>query len=219
MKLKNILEKFFNGLTVMETVDSRFNGIIKVDEDLFGHRRLSVGGITQSGKDVEKVWKEAISKLPNLQIANCLILGLGAGNAAKTINKYFPKAKITGIEIDQEIIMLGKKYFGLSEISNLDIIISDAISFIINHSPSTMSYDLILVDLYLGDCFPEQAEESKFLESLGKVLKPDGTIIFNRLYYLNHKEKTDKFEKRLQKVFTKIEAKISNYNKLFLCRK
>jgi spermidine synthase len=222
-----LLEKFFNGFTVLDITNSKFNGPIQIQEDLFGNKHLIVGSLTQSGKEVENLWQKAVEQLSNLTINNCLILGLGAGNAAKIINKYFSNAKITGVEIDPEIIRLGRKYFGLNKIKNLEILICDAISFIsetcrnavIHKSSFINHYNLVLVDLYLGDSFPKKAEESKFLESISKILKPKGTVIFNRLYYGNHKEITDKFEQKIRKVFSQVEAKTTDYNKLFLCRK
>ena len=183
MSLKSIGEKFLKGYTVLEKVQSKINGKILVDEDIFGKRRLLVEGVTQSGQAVWEIWETTINKLSNYQIANCLILGLGAGNAAKIVNKYFYEAKITGIEIDPEIIRLGKKYFALDKIKNLEVVIADAISYIINLKSSISPYDLILVDLYLGDCFPKEAEEEKFLLTVKKMLSQKGLVIFNRLYF------------------------------------
>lgn len=221
MKLKSIGEKFLKGYTVLDEVESKINGQIKVDEDLFGKRRLLVGGLTQSGQAVESIWQKAMrdNRYWELGISNCLILGLGAGNAAMIINKYYPKAKITGVEIDPEIIKLGKKYFGLNEIKNLDIVISDAISYTINYLPSAMSYDMVLVDLYLGSCFPKKAEDIKFILAIKKMLAPKGLVVFNRLYFKENIQKADNFQKKLLKIFPKIEAKKIYYNKIFLCRK
>jgi spermidine synthase len=218
MHAMKILQKFINGSVVLEKVESKYNGRITIDEDLFGKKRLLVRRLTQSGPAVEKIWSNVIGKLSNFQIANCLILGLGAGNAAKIINKYFPKAKITGIEIDPEIIKLGKKYFDLEKIQNLSIIIDDALKIPNSHYPLS-KFDLVLVDLYLGDCFPKQAEGSQFLESLNKILESDGIVIINRLHFGNHKENTDKFEQKIRKIFPRVEARITDYNNLFLCRK
>lgn len=222
MNLANILEKFFKGYTILEETESRFNGQIQVQEDLFGRRRLLVGGLTQSGRAVENIWQKAIQQFGNLTIGNCLILGLGAGNAAKIINKYFPKAKITGVEIDPEIILLGKKYFGLDKIKNLKIEMKNALTWVgicsddSNHD--NKKFDVILVDLFLGDYYPKEAENEKFLSEVKKLLKPKGYVIFNRLYYKENIIKADKFQKKLKMIFTNIEAKKADYNILFLCR-
>lgn len=135
MKLNNILQKFLRGYAVLEEVGSAINGKIEVREDWFGRSDLVVGGISQSGETVEKIWSAGLGEIRNweLGISDCLILGLGAGSAAKLINKNWPRARITGIEIDPEMIRLGKKYFGLGEITNLSIIVGDAFSLITNY--------------------------------------------------------------------------------------
>ncbi len=216
--MKKILQKFFRGYAVLEEVYSSINGKIQVLEDIFGKKRLVVGELTQSGEAVEKIWFKAIKQFSNLAIKQCLILGLGAGSAAKLVSRFYPGAKIVGIEIDPEIIRLGEKYFGLTEISNLEIKISDATNVIRDRQHVTRKFDMILVDLYLGEQVPASAETDKFLQAVKKILVPDGVAIFNRLYYSEKIEKTNTFEKKLRKIFPKIEAKKIETNKLFLCR-
>lgn len=251
--MKKLLQKIFFGYSVLETTQSSFNGRILVEEDLLGHRRLVVGGLTQSGKKVENLWKDAFVgfRICDLRFKSCLILGLGAGSAARLISMFYPKVKITGVEIDPEIIAFGKKYFELGRIPNLEVKIADAIG-VINNQPRfrracrgeagplrkrseatrldsveprrsrqlaiNNSFDLILVDLYLGDQFPKEAESEDFLRKIQKIMSENGVIIFNRLYYGQKIEKTDEFERKIEKFFKKIEAKKISMNKLFLCR-
>ena len=59
-------------------------------------------------------------------IKKILVLGLGAGSIVKVINKYFPKSKITAVEIDPMMVEIGKKHFDLEKARNLEIIIGDA---------------------------------------------------------------------------------------------
>ena len=219
MKVNKILQKFFRGYAVLEEVQSAINGKIQVWEDLFGKRRLVVGGISQSGDRVETIWREALKPITNHQspITNCLILGLGAGSAAKLINKKWPEAKILGIEIDPQIIRLGEKYFDLGEISGLEIKIADAAKVVYGIQYTVYKFDLVLVDLYLGDQVPKVAETDEFLKNVRQCLTGNGLAIFNRLYFGKHKEKTDKFGEKLKKIFTQIEAKNLSTNKLFLC--
>lgn len=228
--MKKIFHKFFKGYCTLEEADSPINGRIRVWEDFGGSRRLMVGGLTQSGKRVERLWKRAFDgfKIYDSRFKNCLILGLGGGSVVLLINRLYSDAKVVGVEIDPEMIRLGQKYFGLDKVKNLKIEIADAIKFI-NHKSSIISkaccftinhqFDLVLVDLYLGSKVPEGADSFKFLQNIRKLLKKDGIVIFNRLYYGGKREKTDKFEQKLTRFFDDIEAKKIDGNKLFLCQR
>ena len=211
---------------VLERVESPISGEIKIVEE-FGKRRMEIGGITQSGGMVEKIWEKTareIIKLSNYQIANCLILGLGAGTAAKIIsNIQYPisNIKIAGVEIDPQIVNLGKKYFGLGEIPRLEIVIADTVRFINQlpiKQPAIKGFNLILVDIYQGRKIPPACETPAFLENLKKLKKTLGLIIFNRLYGKNEREETEKFLQKCRKIFTEVEAKNAICNKMIFCR-
>lgn len=209
MIFKTFLKKVFFGGELIEKFYSPLNGEILVLENLRGNKFIRVGGITQSGGVVEEIWKNSIIPVlgQNLKISNSLILGLGCGSVAMILSKKLPGIKMVGVEIDPEIIKIGKKYFELGKIPNLKIILKDAISlvedrkFIFNNT----GFDLILVDLYLGQDFPPKAETKEFLNGLKKLLSKDGLIIFNRLYFGIHKKKTDDFHQKLKGYFSEIK--------------
>ena len=119
---------------------------VKVKSFLW-QKSVWAGGVEQSGPLVKKVWEDALKKTC-FSPKNVLILGLGCGVAAKLISKKFPKAKIMGIEIDPVMINLGQKYFDLDKIPNLKIIEADAFKAV---KLLKEKYDLVLVDLYMGD--------------------------------------------------------------------
>ena len=217
MEIKKILQKFFRGYSVLEKIESKINGEIEVRENILGERWLLARGMTQSGRSMENLWQKPISHLP-LTIDHCLILGLGAGSAAKVIHNLFPKAKIVGVEIDPIMIKMGEKHFDLSTVKNLEIKIADAISTI-NHQPSTINhYDLILVDLYLGDKVPTKAKTEKFIKGVKKRLSPSGIAIFNRLYYKKKKKEANEFGSRLKKIFSQVKEVRSSSNLFFICQ-
>lgn len=231
-KFKNIINKITQGYAVLEFAESKINGPIEIREDVFGKRTMVAGGLAQSGKEVERIWKIAFSDI-GYQISDirtCLVLGLGAGTVAKLLNQKYPKIKITGIEIDPEIIKMGNKYFNLSKIKNLEIKVTDAISEVNNitikqyknldsHDVRINNRDLILVDLYLGNQYPEQAEDQNFLKTLKKTLSPKGMVIINRLYYhISDKQQTNEFGKKLRTVFNQVQEKEINWNKFFFVR-
>jgi len=216
MKLKSFFIRFIYGGEVLAKTNSPINGEIVVMEDLFGKREMKIGKVTQSGGLVKRLWREIFNfKFLILnQFLNsnfkCLILGLGCGNAAKIVSERFPDCKITGVEIDPKVIEIGKKYFGLNEIPNLEIVVTDAIEEITHpkYLIHNTKYNLILVDLYLGTQFPKEAESDEFLTNLKKILSDEGQIILNRLYYNQKlKAEADSFLQKIKGYFLKVKTR------------
>lgn len=220
-KLISLFKKLFLGGEVVEKVPSPINGEILVVEELSGKKIMRVGGIVQSGGMVEKIWQKSLSNLqyPVSNIKSILILGLGCGTVAEIINQKWPKAQITGLEIDKEVLKIGKKYFNLGKISNLSIVNEDALWWITSKFAlmNKQKYDLILVDLYKGHDFLQEAESDEFLEGLKKLLDKKGNIIFNRLNFSNHKIKTAKFLEKLKEFSLKITTYKTKFNLFIIC--
>src|SRR3989344_3246550 len=109
------------GPKVLETVNSRVSGKIEVrksDWDTY----VAVGHLTQSGGLVKELWQKVLTKIPrSLPVKNqsWLILGLATGTLAKLISQKYSPAQMVGVELDPQMIRLGKKYFGLDKIPNL----------------------------------------------------------------------------------------------------
>jgi spermidine synthase len=175
---------------------------------------MRIGGVSQSGGLVLTIWKKAITETKNLklEIKNCLILGLGAGGSALLVDKKWPGIKIVGVEIDPLVVGIGQKYFKLEQVSNLKIEITDAFK-----KKFETPFDLILVDLYLGQSFPAQAEQKEFLEKIKKISKDKGVVIFNRFYWGKYKKQARNFEKILKNYFPKVWSKKTVSNLLIFC--
>src|SRR5260221_5888125 len=200
-----------SGTKILETTHSKYNGDIQVVRDLAWGTYIKVNGLTQSGGILFEVWQSTLSKLQKTkpEVASCLILGLGGGSAAKIVQKNWPNSKITGVDIDPAIVNLGKKYLGLKDV---DIGIEDAYEFVIREK---RKYDLILVDLYCGDKFPEKFENEKFLNLLARGT--GGILIFNRLFGEKDKDKSLKFGAKLEKYFKKVDYVYPMANVMFVC--
>jgi len=194
------------GSHLLEEVESEFNGKIQIYQTL-GSKRITVGGLIQSGGVLANIWYKALSKLKSLRqladsnLKTILILGLGGGTAASLTARFWPKAEITGIEIDPKMIQLGKKYFELDKLPQLKIVEGEAIEYVRNNNDK---FDLILVDLYQGDKIVKKSESGEFIGLAKRRLKSKGIIIFNRLFYDDHKEKAEKFVKIIEKHFKKV---------------
>ncbi len=197
------------GMKILEERKSKFNRDIKVVRSLGFGTYIQVSNLTQSGGIVESIWKQTLKKVHNSYpvIHNSLILGLGGGTVAKLIKKYWPQSEITGVEIDPVMVELGKKYLGLG---NAEIIIQDAYEYT---KKNKEIYDLAIVDLYVGDEFPNKFEDEEFL----KLLTKNKSVIFNRLYFGEKRKEAVKFGNKLEKVFPKVNWFYPQANLMFIC--
>lgn len=108
-----------------------------------------------------------------------LILGVAGGSVIKTlINDIHFKGKITGVEIDSEIIKIANQYFQLDQIPQLEIVIDDAFEFVLK---TTEKYDLIIVDIFQDTNMPNFLFETFFIDRICFLLKSKGNILFNTM--------------------------------------
>lgn len=206
------------GTTVLEERESEFNGHLKVLRTWGMGTYIQAGGLTQSGGIVESIWRQTLKNVNDKKISGAcfseinvksiLILGLGGGTLAKLLRKKYPDAKITGVEIDPIMIELGKKYLKLDEYK-VEIKIADANNYTLNAMP----YDLVVVDMYSGDSFPEEFESDEFLNKL----KQFPVVIINRLYYGEKRPNTVRFGNKLEKIFNKVTWFYPEANLMFIC--
>jgi len=168
-----------------------------------GEASLVVGNLTQSGPFLERLWTKALKRLQAKKIKTVLILGLGGGSVIKPLRRFWPDCQIVGVEQDLEIIKLAQKYLSFKP-QSLRLEVADAFQFV-NKGKSNF-YDLIIVDLYIGSEIPVQTKSNQFLNDLKRIAKPKSEIIFNHLYFRNHKNSAQKFLAQLSEVFDNVSA-------------
>lgn len=200
---------------ILEEKTSKYNGNLKVVRTFGMGTYIQSNSLTQSGGIVEAIWKQTIRKIYSQKkdIDKILILGYGGGTIGQLVTKIWPKANIIGIDIDPMIVELGEKYIGLKN-DNTKVIIGDAFDWVKNVSEK---YDLIFVDLYRGDKFPEKFKSLEFVNTIKKGLSGNGMVVFNRLYYGDKRPETVKFGNNLQKHFSKVTWFYPEANLMFLC--
>lgn len=202
---------------MVEEVESPINGRVTVIKSLAFGTYLQVANLTQSGGIIVDIWSKTLKKIKNRKskVRNSLILGLGGGSLVKVLQKLWPETKIVGIDIDQVMVDLGKKYLGLSD-KSIEIQIGDAFDFLKSKS-RTAKFDLILIDLYVGDNFPEKFENDRFIRLTKTLLNKSGFVIFNRLYYGEKRSQSMKFGDKLEKHFKKVDIVFPEANVMFVC--
>lgn len=108
-----------------------------------------------------------------------LVLGIAGGSVIKTlVDEIKYKGKITGVEIDPEIIKIANTYFKLDEVKNLEIVIDDAFEFVLK---TKTKYDLIIIDIFQDTTMPNFLFETFFINRICFLLKSRGFILFNTM--------------------------------------
>lgn len=203
----------------LETYKSQYNGDVRVLEQ-FGQRKIYAGGLLQSGSIIKQLWQKPLKSVGYRHACtlpiNILILGFGGGTVADLLIKQFPRAQITGIEIDSVMIEIYRKYFVVvnfnSPYSNINLIQADCFHWI---NKCKQKYDLILVDLYQGHDIPEELYEIKFIKNLKKCQNPNGSTLINHLFFDKYKEKVPDLIKIVETEFSDIKL-IRNLSNIFL---
>lgn len=187
--------------------DSRYNKNISIQKFL-NSTILFVDGLIESGDIMTHVWKRGITSLlpKTFQPQNVLLLGLAGGSNAHLVNRYFPKAKITAVEIDPFMVKLGEQYFKLSKVKNLKIVIDDALSFV-NNLKDNDQFDLVMVDCFVGIHIPKKLEDIEFLK---KIKKHARFVLINRLWWQKEKIITSNFFKSISPHFFFTKAHTSS---------
>ena len=108
-----------------------------------------------------------------------LVLGVAGGSVIKTLlHEVKYEGKITGVEIDPEIISIANTYFQLNEVPNLSIIIDDAFEFVLK---TKEKYNFIIIDIFQDTLMPNFLFEDFFIDRLRDILEIDGIILFNTM--------------------------------------
>lgn len=204
--MKCWLKNYLTTQTIKE-YRSLHNGLIQVVL-AFNRPRLIIGGMLQSGRLMQKVWNKAIGqvKKKGQKVEQALIIGLGCGDVAFEIQKYYPRAQMTGVEIDDQVIEAAQCYFNLATIKNLKIAIDDGVKYAdkLAKQKAGKKFDLIIVDAFIGKQIPKGFKTKKFFTALTRLLAHNGAVIYNHLFFKEHKEKAKSFIQNLEKVFGEI---------------
>ncbi|WP_289659859.1 spermidine synthase [Flavobacterium panacagri] len=114
-----------------------------------------------------------------LKMDHILLLGVAGGSVVKTlVDEIEYKEKITGVEIDPEMIQIANKYFNLHQIKQLEVVIDDAFEFVLKTKDR---YNLIIIDIFEDTNMPNFLFQKFFLDKICTLLKDNGYVLFNTM--------------------------------------
>ena len=188
------------------------NGELVLDSKNTNYSYGSLQRILRKG--LKYIGFERIKKFENI-----LVLGVAGGSVIKTlVDEVKCKGQITGIEIDKEVLEIANKYFKLSEIKNLELIIDDAFEFVLK---TKSKYDLIIIDIFQDTTMPNFLFEDFFINRINFLLNTDGFILFNTMV-INEKDRIRNLEykKKFNGNYSlRMYPKVEVHNELFTIKK
>lgn len=114
-----------------------------------------------------------------LVMEHILLLGVAGGSVVKTlVDEISYKEKITGVEIDPDMIQIANEYFNLNQIKQLEVVIDDAFEFVLKTKDK---YDLIIIDIFEDTHMPNFLFEKFFVDRVCTILKDNGFVLFNTM--------------------------------------
>jgi spermidine synthase len=122
--------------------------------------------------------------------ARLAILGTGGGTTARAYQRYFPDTVVDAVEIDGELLDIGRRWFGLRPGPNLRLHAADARPFL---RTATERYDAIFVDAYRQPYIPFYLTTKEFFALVREHLTPEGVVAIN----IGHPESSHSLEQVL----------------------
>jgi spermidine synthase len=145
-----------------------------------GKKVLDTSNSNYSYGSLQQILKKGIQSIrfePNTN--DILVLGMGVGSILQTLRDDFDsKAIVDLVEFDPQIIELAVQDFNLEKYQPYVLYEMDAFHYLQN---CNKYYQLIVVDLFIGNKIPEQFISPAFVQILENHLQKGGKIIFNTM--------------------------------------
>lgn len=109
------------------------------------------------------------------QVRSLAMVGLAAGTVPKLYTNLFGPIPIDGVEIDPEIVEVGRQYFEMNE-PNLNVIVGDGRAFL---ARSDRRYSVVGVDAYRLPYIPWHLTTVEFFQEVRNHLTTDGVAVVN----------------------------------------
>ncbi|MBI4644417.1 MAG: fused MFS/spermidine synthase [Deltaproteobacteria bacterium] len=108
---------------------------------------------------------------------NSLVLGVAAGMIPRALHRQ--GGKVTAVEINPNSLAAATEFFDFDS-KGIEVHVEDARTFVRrNQRPS---YDLVITDLFPGDCIPDYLLTVEFFREVRACLQPGGVVIINTYF-------------------------------------
>jgi predicted membrane-bound spermidine synthase len=173
--------------TIYET-ESAYNYIQVVEND-DGCRRL----LLNEGQGIHSIYCPARLRTPGPwdyflvapyfnpppytpdRVERVALVGLAGGTMARQYTAVYGPLPIDGVEIDPEIVRVGREYFGMDQ-PNLNVVVADGRAYL---ARSEHRYTIVGVDAYRLPYIPPHLTTVEFFRQVRDHLTDDGVVVIN----------------------------------------
>jgi spermidine synthase len=114
------------------------------------------------------------------QPRDILMVGLGGGSLAKYCYRHFPDARITVVELRDDVIALRREFMVPDDDARFQVIHGDAVDYVERHPGCA---DVILVDAFNDIGLPAAVATARFYGACRKALRDGGVLVKNVFTY------------------------------------
>ena len=171
---------------LLESKESLYNNIYVYEQPpyvsmTFGHnRRIYTESVynTRDDKDLPVDYTRFMTAglMYAKNVHSILEIGFGGGRTAWYLHRSLPNVPITSVELDPAVVQLAKKYFGIRDEPNFQVVNRDGRLFL---SESKDRYDIILIDAYRGPFVPFHLLTKEFYQIVKDHLAEGGVVAQN----------------------------------------
>ena len=108
-------------------------------------------------------------------VNSLLMIGLAAGTVSYQFTEAYGPIEIDGVEIDPEIVDVGREYFAMNQ-PNLNVIVADGRYYL---EETEKRYDVIGIDAYRQPYIPFHLTTTEFFEAVDDHLNENGVAVVN----------------------------------------
>ncbi len=117
-----------------------------------------------------------VPRLLGRPVGRVLILGSAGGTIGRAYGRFYPDARMDGVEIDPEVTAAGRRLLGLGDNPNVHTFTGDARPFL---ARSSDRYDVIIGDAYRQPYVPFYLATQEFFRLARAHLTPGGIVALN----------------------------------------
>ena len=168
-------ESFYHHIEVSEqTAGKVTRRVLQLDSTMEGGMDANTCDLI---RPYQEYWKLALLREP-AKVSSALFIGAGAFGMPENVSRDFPEAGVDVVEIDPQVIEVGRKFFKLDEFPRVNAHAGDARRFLLQNGGK--KWDVIFGDAYNGiRQIPPHLATREFYQQIADHLEPKGVFIMN----------------------------------------